>query len=231
LLATGHRPAGDGEAELVLRYGPVPTATHAVDLAVLLRQAQANGYARTVLEDGLVAEAMAIRRLPDGFSAVEANGKALVAAGISQDDALVRATTHRRLQDRRQTFSAQLPLPLLPFPVDAVADLLLGDLDLVISCDASVLESRLATVGVKGTVYRGAESGDRFLSAEHGDHLRVVPAPTCDQILVEGLTLDCMAQRVAWMFEDMPPPGQNRDSAVAFRDEASAFIPIDSPTL
>jgi hypothetical protein len=77
-------------------------------------------------------------------------------------------------------------------------------------------------------VHRAKDGATRFLTARRGEHQLTVPAPTRDQVVIEGLTLDCLVRRVAWMFEEMPPPGETRDSAVAFRDEADAFKPLES---
>jgi hypothetical protein len=110
--------------------------------------------------EGFLAEVLVIDSLEGGFSAADHNAEFMDQHGIAAEDALVAATTHRRLRDRKYTFSGQLPLSLLPYQPSHVAGLLTGRLEVVLSCDARALEARFAAAGMTVEVHRAKDWRD-----------------------------------------------------------------------
>ena len=157
-----------------------------------------------------------------------ANDRAIAARGVAEENVVRYSTDFRRIRDRRETFSAQAPLALLPYAPALTADVCLGGMGMLMTLDCRTVERQFARAGIRARVAQGAEAGERFMHCERGASVLDVPAPVREQVLVEGLTLDCLVEIVAWMLDDGPRPGERRQSAVRF-DEQSLWEPPAPP--
>lgn len=222
LLNTSVRPASEGEPELIITECPVNRRTHHRAIEALLDAARRDGYAAAWLEDGLLGEVIDHRDVRAGarFAMAQANERALAQAGVSEAE-VIRYSTHvRRIRDRRDTFSTQVPLALLPYAAHTTADICMGALNVVMTLDCRAVERRFARRGIDAEVAQGLQAGARFIRCERGGSQVDVPAPAREQVLIEGLTIDSLIDLVAWMLDHAPAPGARRNTALRFDERA-----------
>jgi hypothetical protein len=227
LLNTGVRPAGDGEVELRIVGCPVPMRAHHVVMQQLLDTARTAGYAETWLEDGSFAQVTDHRdpRAGVAFDTATRNEQALMDHGGGEDAVLRYSTLHRRIRDRRETFSSQLPLGLLPYRVGDVTDLCMGRMDVLVTLDTRALERRFRRRGIDARVAVGEEAaGTQFVSCERGGRLVTIPATAREQVMLEGLTLDTIVDIGDWML-GQSSSSTRRESALRF-DEPAIWRPL-----
>lgn len=204
LIGDGVGLGSDGHDRMRLVRCPVPVESYHAEVRSLIGTAKEHGRAQAWLENGVYVEVLdrsehrATQRLDDERH----HHAAMTQAGVRPADQLRYSTTQRRIRDRRATFSSQAPLALQPYAPEIVADMCLGELDIVTTLDAREIESRLASRGISATAARGVDAGDSFVTCTRGDRAVCVPAPTREQILVEGLTLNTLVDVVDWMLEE-----------------------------
>jgi len=228
LVNEGSYPGGPSGEPLILRRCPVAHRTHQAVLEEALVAASAETYVARVPEQGLLIEVYDSSDPAElGQAGAEARSEPArqAALGPDEDAALVYSTTHRRIRDRHQTFSSQLPLALLPLRIDLLCELLLGRFDVVVSLDPAVLERRIAEAGLGAEIARGEEAGDRFMRL-HSERAQItVPAPTREQVLIELTTLDCLTETLAWFIADAESGGFDRPAvALGNLDERSTWM-------
>jgi hypothetical protein len=196
-----HPEAADG-GPLVLRRAPIPYRTHTWGIGAALEIAAAETYTAIIPEPGLLIEVYDDSN-PGGLSREEVTERERESRElIGAEDLLSYSIYNRRLRDRVQSFSILAPLPLLPLPLDRLAELLMGRFDVVTSIHAGQLQQRLASAGIDAEVARGADAGDRFLRIHTAGSTYVVPATVREQVLVELMTLETLSETLDWFLRD-----------------------------
>lgn len=221
LLNTGRRPADDHEDELQIVECPVTVRTHHHELEQLLNTARDVGYAASWVDECVLVEAFDQRepRATLMFDAVRAHENALALRAVEETDIVQYSMSVRRIRDRRDRFSTQAPLALLPYAAPITADLCLGGMDVLTTLDCRAVERRFAARGITAHVAQGIDAGILFMHCERGHHMLDVPAPTREQILIEGLSVEFLVDVVDWMLEHPPEQGRRRQKAPRFNEQ------------
>jgi hypothetical protein len=229
LLNEGSLPGTEDEDELVIVRCPVRLRAHHADIQQLIRQARTAGYAEAWLGPGLFAQVLDQRdpRVGAAFDTASRGEKALAERHVQESDVVRYSTGHRRIRDRRETFSSQAPLALLPYELDHVAEICTGRLDVTIAVDGRAVASEFARRGIAARVATGKEAGDLFVSCERAGRRISIPAPTREQVLVEGLCIESVIDIADWMLDrPVQSSSMRRQFAVGFDERALWDSPV-----
>jgi hypothetical protein len=225
LINDGFHPLGDRGEPLAIAQCGVRFDTHMQRIHEVLTAATLQSRATAELEPGLLVEAYDSRD-PAGLAPADVgamNEQEVAERGWKEHDLLRYSTHHRRLRDQRETFGMQMPLALLPFPAEDGVGLLMGPLDYMATLNASLLEERLSGDGVQVEVARGADAADWFLRAERGVQRITLPSPAREHVLLEGLTINSLRERVRWFLDDAERRAGRNSVAVQFTGESAIW--------
>jgi hypothetical protein len=232
VINDGFHPLGDRGEPLAIAQCRVRFETHLRRIREVLSAAKLQSRAAAELEPGLLVEAYDSRdpagMAPADFGAM--NEQDMANRGWHEHDLLRYSTHFRRLRDQRETFGMQLPLALLPFPADDVVGLLMGPLDYMATLNAAVVEERLSDEDVRVEIARGTEAANWFVRAERGAQRITLPSPALDQVLLEGLTIDSLGERIRWFLDDTEQRAGRNSVAVQFVGERDVWEPVSGLT-
>jgi hypothetical protein len=230
LMNDGMLPGTEDEDELLIVRCPIRLRAHHVEIQELISRAQGVGYAEAWLDAGLFVQVLDQRdpRAGAAFDAASLGDKALAERRVREADVVRYSTGHRRIRDRRETFSGQAPLALFPYDLDHVTDICTGRLDVTITADCRAIERQFARRGITAQVATGREAGDLFVSCERAGRRISIPAPTREQVLVEGLTIETVVDIADWLLERPGPAGERRRQMALGFEERELWQPLDA---
>ena len=136
----------------------------------------------------------------------------------------------QRMQTRRYNSPSVAPVSIFPFPIEDVADLMMGHVDAMVCLSGAGVEERFAERGLQANVFGPPVSSEKFLEAswlvsETEMQGVTIPADIREQMLVELTTPECLAKLVKAHRQVTAsiPPEANEQHVVVASEEAAIW--------
>lgn len=177
----------------------IKSSTFLGDLADVIEESRAGGYAQRVL--GSMQHLTVI-----DYRAWAGREMELEAHDVRVRQELGWGPEHktfewlaslRRMRDRRTSFGSLAPLPIFPLGPHDIADLMVGSLETRTMLRGDLLEQAFAARGIRASVEFGEAQNDVFLRIEREPVTLTVPPFLREQMLFELLTPDTAIDTIA----------------------------------
>lgn len=133
----------------------------------------------------------------------------------------------RRMRDRRHSFSVLAPFSIFPVPVEDIADLMLGNMELATIIHGPTLEAAFADAGMSARVELGDDRFDSFVVVERNGEIIEIPATVREQMFLELLTPAAVIAAADELLMDMAqhPSAAENARMVTFASESAVWSP------
>jgi len=180
-------------------FVPIPLDTHLAQLAELISEAKATGYAKAHL-DCLFVQVIDYRhwggREPEVATTSAASLRDL---GWNWELVSVGMSSVSRIRDRGNPVVELAPVSIFPLPADDVADLLLGFIDTSVHVNKQLLGLRFAERGLRANFVSPPATERHFLEARRGWRGFLMPAYVREQMLHELITAETVVNLSEWI--------------------------------
>jgi hypothetical protein len=188
---------GSGRIERLRRLA-IKSRTFLGDLAEVIQESRGSGYAQRVL--GSMQHLTVI-----DYQAWAGRETELEAHDVRVRRDLGWGPEHktfewlaslRRMRDRKISFGSLAPLPIFPLDPVAIADLMVGRLEMRTMLRGDVFERAFADSGIKALVEFGDARNDVFVKLERGSVTLMIPPFLREQMLFELLTSETAIETI-----------------------------------
>jgi hypothetical protein len=173
------------------------------ELAEMIEECRADGYAHRLLgsmQHLTVIDYRAWAGREDELGAHDAEVRRQLGWG-PEHKTFEWLASYRRMRDRRTSFGSLAPVAIFPLDPEAIADIMLGRLEIRTMLRGDLLEKAFAARGISADVGFGDDRDDIFLRVARGPVSLTIPPTLRERMLFELLTPDSAIALVAGMLD------------------------------
>lgn len=230
VLNQGWHPTAANGSPLHLKEVSASYITHLSQLAVLCRQARRVGQAWMLVADSMLVRVIDVAWAGDtaAYQAALEDVRAAVPWFGDSQSTIEFMSAIRRMRDRRHSFSALAPLSIFPLEPEDLADLMMGNLELVTVLNGKLLESDFGKAGMGAIVELGAERFNKFADVRRGTMTVQIPAEVREQMFLELLAPEAVIAATSELLDELEQQPETGSEArlLTFSTERTAWNAI-----